>query len=100
PKVVAVETVGAASKDDLLRVAAALERSSEHPLAAAIVRAAEAAGLSIPAVDGFNAVTGKGVTGSVDGRKVAIGNAKLFADLGLATAALDAAAERLRGEGA
>ena len=85
PKVVAVETVGGTAKDDLLRFAAALERSSEHPLAAAIVRAAEEAGLTIPAVGTFDAVTGKGVTGAVDGRKVAIGNAKLFADLKLAT---------------
>jgi len=100
PKVVAIEPVNGANKDDLLRFAAALERSSEHPLAAAIVRAAEEAGLNIPTVETFDAVTGKGVTGTVDGRKVAIGNAKLFADQKLDTSALDAVAERLRAEGA
>jgi P-type Cu+ transporter len=100
PKVVALEPVGGTAKDDLLRIAAALERSSEHPLAAAIVRAAQEAGLAIPAVGAFDAVTGKGVVGTVEGRKVAVGNAKLFADMGLATTALDAVAERLRGEGA
>jgi P-type Cu+ transporter len=100
PKVVAIEALSATNKDDLLRFAAALERSSEHPLAAAIVRAAEESGLTIPAVGAFAAVTGKGVTGTVDGRKIGIGNAKLFADLRLATSALDAMAERLRAEGA
>ncbi|MCE9523838.1 MAG: copper-translocating P-type ATPase, partial [Alphaproteobacteria bacterium] len=100
PKVVAVETIGGTAKNDLLRFAAALERSSEHPLAAAIVRAAEETDLTIPAVGVFDAVTGKGVTGTVEDRKVAIGNAKLFADLKLATLALDAMADRLRAEGA
>ncbi len=100
PKVVAVEIVGGTLKDDLLRFAAALERSSEHPLAAAIVRAAEEAGLTIPAVGTFDAVTGKGVTGAVEGRNVAIGNAKLFADLKLATSALDPVADKWRAEGA
>jgi Cu+-exporting ATPase len=100
PKVVAIEPLSGTHKDDLLRFAAALERSSEHPLAAAIVRAAEEKGLTIPTVGTFDAVTGKGVTGTVDGRNVGIGNAKLFADLKLATSALDAIADRLRGEGA
>jgi Cu+-exporting ATPase len=100
PKVVAVEIVGGTLKDDLLRFAAALERSSEHPLAAAIVRAAEEAGLTIPAVGAFDAVTGKGVIGVVEGRKVAIGNAKLFADSKLVTSALDPVADKWRAEGA
>jgi Cu+-exporting ATPase len=100
PKVVAVEPVGNTNRGDLLRFAAALERSSEHPLAAAIVRGAQDEQLAVPAVGTFEAVTGKGVVGVVEGRKVAVGNAKLFADLALATSALDAAAERLREEGA
>jgi P-type Cu+ transporter len=100
PKVVAVETVGAASRDDLLRFSAALERSSEHPLAAAVVRAAEEAGIAIPSVTSFESVTGKGVTGTVEGRSVTIGNAKLFAGANIATSALDGAADRLRAEGA
>ena len=100
PKVVAVDPVGTNTKNDVLRFAAALERSSEHPLAAAIVRAAQEAGLTIPSVGTFDAVPGKGVTGTVDGRKVAIGNAKLFGDLKLATSALDPVAERWRADGA
>ena len=99
PQVVAVEVIGAFAKKDLLRLAAALERSSEHPLAAAIVRAAEGEG-ALPAVASFEAVAGKGVVGSVEGRAVAIGNGKFFAERKIATAALDEAAERLRGEGA
>jgi Cu+-exporting ATPase len=100
PKVVAVEPVGDTIRADLLRFAAALERSSEHPLAAAIVRGAQDEGLAIPIVGAFESLTGKGVTGTVEGRKVAVGNAKLFGDLALATMALDSTAERLRGEGA
>jgi P-type Cu+ transporter len=100
PNVVAVEPVDGTTRDDLLRVAAALERSSEHPLAAAIVRAAEEAGLNIPAVTDFVASTGKGVAGNVEGRGVVIGNAKLFADQGISLTSLDAVATRLRGEGA
>ena len=100
PKVVAVETASDAARNDLLRLTAALERSSEHPLAAAVVRAAQEAGVEIPAVGAFDAATGKGVTGTVDGRQVAIGNAKLFIDLKLDTTALDPLATRLRSEGA
>ena len=100
PKVVAVEALGGASRDDILRFAAALERSSEHPLAAAILRGAEEARATIPAVTTFASVTGKGVTGTVEGRNVAVGNAKLLADQGISTAELDAKAERLRNEGA
>jgi Cu+-exporting ATPase len=101
PKVVAVETHGGqANESDVLRIAAALERSSEHPLAAAIVRAATERGLVIARVDDFAAITGKGVTGTVDGHKVAIGNAKLMADLGMQTDTLQETAERLRREGA
>ncbi len=99
PKVVAVETVGATVKADLLRLAAALERQSEHPLASAIVHAAEGQG-TLPAVTAFDAVTGKGVIGRVENHDVAIGNAKLLADRNIATTSLDAAADRLRGEGA
>ena len=100
PKVVAVETFGPIGKDDLLRFAAALERSSEHPLAAAIVRAAQERNLSIPAVEAFEAVTGKGVIGNVEGRKLALGNAKLLRDLKLETTALEDVADRFRKEGA
>lgn len=100
PKVVAVEAFGSVERDDLLRFAAALERSSEHPLAAAIVRAAQELHLSIPAVDTFEAVTGKGVIGLVAGKKIALGNAKLMHELNLETSALYDVADRLRKEGA
>jgi len=100
PKIVAVETIGGTSRDEILRLAAALERSSEHPLAAAIVRAAEEAHAAIPVVGAFASVTGKGVTGTVEGRTIAVGNAKLLTEQGIATTELDAIAERLRNEGA
>ena len=62
------------SEETLLRLAASLERGSEHPLAAAIVRAAADRGLTLAKVEGFESVSGKGVTGTIDGRKVALGN--------------------------
>ncbi|MDZ4741481.1 MAG: heavy metal translocating P-type ATPase [Alphaproteobacteria bacterium] len=100
PKVVAVEPALSVSRDELLRVAAALETSSEHPLAAAIVRAAQEAKLSLPAVERFESVTGKGVTGTIEGKSAAIGNAKLVASLGLKPDELEPVAEKLRNEGA
>ena len=84
----------------MLTLAAALERSSEHPLAAAIIVAAKAAGLAIPDATGFASVTGKGVTGMVDSRMVALGNAALMAELGVALGDLGARADALRGDGA
>jgi Cu+-exporting ATPase len=99
PKVVAVEAVGV-PRDDVLRFAAALERASEHPLAAAILSAAAEAGIMVPAVADFASSTGKGVTGVVEGRRIAVGNAKLLTGQGVETSALDEAAERLRNDGA
>ncbi len=100
PKVVAVETVAGLSSDEILGIAAALEKSSEHPLAAAIVRAAEDAKLTLPAVERFESITGKGVTGAIEGKVAAIGNAKLVAALGVKSAELEPVAEKLRAEGA
>jgi P-type Cu+ transporter len=96
------EVVPAAGFDEseLLRLAAALEHASEHPLGAAIVAGAAARGLDLPAVDGFASVTGKGVRGRVDGRDVAIGNHVLLADLGVDPAALGSRAAALRESGA
>ena len=74
PRVVAVRPAPGVSEDELLRLAASLERMSEHPLAAAILRAAADRGLSLAKVEGFESVVGKGVTGIIDGRKVALGN--------------------------
>jgi Cu+-exporting ATPase len=99
PKVVAVETVGGIDRGALLRLAAALERSSEHPLAGAIVAAATSEGAVLPTAENFAALTGKGVTGVVEGRNVAIGNARLMSGIP-GFSSLDALAERLRDEGA
>jgi Cu+-exporting ATPase len=85
--------------DDTLRLAAALERASEHPLAAAVVAAAAARGLAPATVETFRSVTGKGVVGRVDGRDVALGNAAMLADLGAVPGALADRAEALRRDG-
>jgi Cu+-exporting ATPase len=91
----------AAGFDDttVLSAAASLERSSEHPLAAAIVAWARERGLNLDAVADFTSVTGKGVIGSIGGRKVAVGNAKLLHDLGIA-APLEPQADEARRDGA
>jgi P-type Cu+ transporter len=100
PNVVAVVPAAGLSEAEALALAASLERSSEHPLAAAIVAATEERGLALREAAGFASVTGKGVTGTVDGRAVALGNAKLMADLGADLGALRAKADELRGDGA
>jgi Cu+-exporting ATPase len=85
---------------DVLRLAAGLERASEHPLAAAIVEGAQARGFTqLPAVGGFRSLTGKGVEGDVDGHAVVLGNAALLADRGIDAAGLVSAAEDLRRQG-
>jgi Cu+-exporting ATPase len=83
----------------LLQLVASLERSSEHPLAAAIVKGAEARKLSLSDVNGFNSTTGKGVKGIVSGKQVAVGNAELFRELSVDPAPLLDQAEALRKEG-
>jgi Cu+-exporting ATPase len=102
PEVVAVvpAAAGGLAEAEVLRLAAGLERPSQHPLAEAVVRAAEARGLGVPPVEGFDAPAGRGVTGAVDGRRVAVGNARLMGQLGVDAGPLAAEAERLRGEGA
>jgi Cu+-exporting ATPase len=95
--VVAVD--GGPPEGELLRLAAALERASEHPLAAAIVAGAAARGLPPARADGFLAVRGKGVKGAVDGRAVALGNEALLSELGADAAPLAARAEDLRRDG-
>jgi Cu+-exporting ATPase len=87
------------NEDDLLQLVASLERSSEHPLAAAIVKGAEAKKLTLSDVAGFNSTTGKGVKGTVSGKQVAVGNAELFRDLSVDPAPLLERAEALRKEG-
>ena len=87
------------NENDLLQLVASLERSSEHPLAAAIVKGAEARKLTLFDVDGFSSTTGKGVNGTVKGKQVAVGNAELFHDVSVDPAPLRDQAEALRKEG-
>ncbi len=100
PRVVALVPTADLAEDELLRLAAGLERPSQHPLAEAVVRAAQERGLDPPPVDGFDAPTGRGVTGTVEGRRAAIGNARLMREQGVDLAALEGEAERLRSDGA
>ena len=100
PRVTAVIPADGFEKDELLRLAASLERGSEHPVAGAILAAAQEKQLTLGEVQDFNAPTGKGVTGMVDGKRVALGNAKLLAELGIDSGTLTQRAEKLRAEGA
>ncbi|MEP7027341.1 MAG: copper-translocating P-type ATPase, partial [Candidatus Eisenbacteria bacterium] len=99
PKLVRVVAAPGWSEDDALRLAASLEKGSEHPLAAAIVAGAMERKLAPSAATDFASVTGKGVRGTVEGRAIALGNAALLADLGLDAGALAPRAEALRAEG-
>jgi Cu+-exporting ATPase len=100
PKVVAVVAAQGLDEKEVLRMAAGIERASEHPLARAIVDAAGERGIAVPDVTGFDSPTGKGVVGTVEGRRIVLGNANFLAESGISTAALDSDAERLRREGA
>ena len=100
PKVVAVVPAGGFDETEVLRLAASVEKASEHPLALAIVAAAQERKLSVSAVSEFDSPTGKGVVGVVDGRRLALGNAKFLHELGIQTDAPATDAERLRREGA
>jgi Cu+-exporting ATPase len=99
PRLAAVEPAEGFAVDELLRLAASLERASEHPLASAIVKAAEDKGVNLIDARDFQSLTGKGVIGQIEGRKVALGNAGLFADLGISAETLLPRAEALRAEG-
>jgi P-type Cu+ transporter len=100
PKVTAIVPAPGLSEVELLPLAASLERSSEHPLAAAIVNAAKDRGAATQEPVDFASVTGKGVTGKIGGRLVALGNARLMADLGIAFGDLEHKADQLRSDGA
>jgi Cu+-exporting ATPase len=100
PRVTAILPANGQSETDILSLSASLERSSEHPLAAAIVAAARDGGAATQEPSAFNSLTGKGVSGKVGDRVVALGNAALMADLGVDVSALSGDADRLRGEGA
>jgi Cu+-exporting ATPase len=99
PKVTAVVPVQNFDENVLLRYAASVERGSEHPLAAAIAAAAAERHIEPLPVSGFEAPSGKGAAGTVENRRVVLGNAKFFAELGIATQALQGEAERRRGDG-
>ena len=100
PRVTAIVAAPGLTEAGLLRLAASLERSSEHPLAAAILAAARERGIAVEESSGFASVTGKGVTGTVGGRAVTLGNAGLMADRGIALGGLAGPAEDLRASGA
>ncbi len=99
PKLTSIFTEGAVSESDLLMKVASLEKSSEHPLAAAILSGASEKGVSPSAVENFESITGKGVMGSVQGVKVLLGNRALLESFGVDPSSLLAKAEQLRADG-
>ncbi|MEH2475037.1 Cu+-exporting ATPase [Nitrobacteraceae bacterium AZCC 2161] len=100
PKVVGITAAEGFEESELLRLAASVERSSEHPLAQAILKAAKERGLNLADVSDFAAPSGKGASGAIDGKQVALGNAMLMSELKVATLALDSSAEVARQGGA
>ncbi len=99
PRLVAVLPEAGYSETEVLRLAATLERGSEHPLAAAIVAGAEERGVEFDTAEEFESVTGKGVKGIVDGRPVALGNARLVSELGFDSSELANVADQRRDDG-
>jgi Cu+-exporting ATPase len=100
PALSAVEPLGRLSEDAILRLAASLERGSEHPIAAAILAGAKSRGAAMANVEGFTSPAGKGVSGTVEGRRLLLGNAAFLREAGIDVAAADAKADTLRQEGA
>jgi len=100
PRVVAVRPAAGFDEAAILGLGASLERSSEHPLAAAVLAAARERGAAMAEVGDFASLTGKGVTGTIGGRRVAVGNAALLKQIGVDAAALDSSADELRRDGA
>lgn len=100
PRVVEIVPADGIDETELLRLAASLERASEHPLGAAIVGAAEERGLKLAEVAEFDSPVGRGASGKVEGRRLAAGNKAYLESTGADTAPLDAAADRLRRDGA
>jgi len=100
PKGVAVRTVAGQAEADLVRLAASVERGSQHPLGAAIVAAARERGLALAEVKDFDAPVGKGVTGTVEGRRLVIGNLRILEEAGIDAGGFAAEADRLRQDGA
>jgi len=100
PKVVAIVAAAGFQESEILRLAASVERASEHPLADAIVRAAKERDLDLSKVEEFDSPTGKGATGKVDGKNILLGNSNFLTSLGIETQSLKEQAERLREDGA
>jgi len=99
PKLTDVNALGEETEETILTLAAALEKGSEHPLAEAIVEGAKQKGIKVGNAENFEAVTGKGVSGTVSGRAVALGNTAMMRDMSLDTSAAEQAADVLRSEG-
>jgi Cu+-exporting ATPase len=100
PAVTAIRPSAGFSEGEILRLAASLERGSEHPLGDAIVRAANERGMTLAQPSEFDSPVGKGVVGQVDGRRVVLGSGKFLGELGIETGALDGEADTLRADGA
>ena len=100
PAVTAIQAAAGFDESELLRLAASLERGSEHPLADAILRAANDRGLGLSEPSGFDSPVGKGVLGAVDGKALMLGGARLMGEEGIDTGALEGAADALRKDGA
>ncbi|WP_252947750.1 heavy metal translocating P-type ATPase [Oceanicola sp. 502str15] len=99
PKLTDVNALGDETEETILSLAAALEKGSEHPLAEAIVEGAKERGIKVGNAENFEAVTGKGVSGTVSGHAVALGNTAMMRDMSLDTSAAEEAADVLRSEG-
>jgi len=99
PALTDVQTVGDLDETTLLRLVAAAEADSEHPLAAAIVAGAKQHGLDLPRASGFDSITGKGIQATVDGHALLAGTARLLSDAGIGTTNLDPIAESLSAQG-
>ena len=99
PSLTDLQSTGVVTEDEMLRLVASAERSSEHPLGLAIVEEAEKRGLKLSEVTNFQSVTGKGIQTTVDGRRVLVGNARLLADAGIATEDLEQTAAALAAQG-
>jgi len=99
PRLVSVIPASGKSEDEILRLAASLERGSEHPLAAAIVGGTLQRGVKLAKASQFRSITGKGVIGTVDGKEVGLGNQRLLDEMGIATNELSQRAEDLRRDG-
>ena len=99
PRLAALVAVPGQGENEILRLAASLERGSEHPLAAAIVAGAEKKGIQLAEARDFRSITGKGVVGAVDGKQVALGNRRLLEELDVAAGDFAARSEELRKDG-